>query len=82
MEKEFEVIFRRQKAKNLRKRFSATRCWQSDHFWKFNPFLAFKVSIQHIFKKIKVTILEKLKMEKAPFSIFNPIFWLLGGVKT
>ena len=71
-----------QNTHNLRNVLSATRWWQNDQFWKLYSFLTFKVPIERILNKFELTILEKLKMENAPFLIFNPNFWPLGGAKS
>ena len=81
LEKSSEKFLDAKKTRNLRNALSATRWQQTDHFCEFYPFMTLNVSFQRILKDFEVTVLEKLKNVKVPISIFNPIFWPIGGVK-
>ena len=74
LEQAFEKIFGCQKNSKLRNSISDTRPQQNGHFYKFYPFSAFSVLIHRISDEFHATILEKIKKEIAPFSVFNPIF--------
>ena len=77
----FENFLGDQKIENLRNVFLSTRWQRNANFRKYNSFLWSNNKIQRFFNKVEVTVLEKHEVEKEPFTIFDLIFWPLGGVK-